>query len=408
MSFKPLTARYTYTASAGLLSVLLCMFSYAYEKPDLQKIYKESQEAARTLEPKLQELAKGRGDIGNIKDALNQGTANHQTVDLNNLPSLGEKAKENDVEKPECTKSSCNVASSMSAKAMRNREVKLEEYGFTKDMEQFYKDDKGYIDKARHNARKFEKSYDSISGLYKDCTQKDQSYSYHETNQCDEYYDVKHSNCPISQIVEIDPYYTYECNKKRPESIKTCHDEIVSITCQKSSECDNGGIIASSVQSDMKWVYNFPILTLGTISDNYWKGRCAVFDRTTKFKVKNLSKITEFRIVEVGFDDYLWIKINGNTVYVGPDGGDQINVRRDRYVTYDGKKMWRCERNHNWRIPVNIDLKPYLKEGENDIWMRVIVAGAGEGWMKISAKQYCCKNEDWVVQRDTTCKREEM
>ena len=425
MNFRLQAKRYVVLVSVSLTLVQLCLFVYAEDKLDLQKIYDESQKTAQTLNPKLQELAKGGTGIEKIHEVLQnkEGNANHQTTELGSLPIAGEKAKENDTEKASCTKAECNVSHLMSTEAMNKREAKLEEYGFRKDKEQFPEDNKGYIDKARHNAKKYETKFDAISGSYKDCKSKDHAYSYKESEECDEYYDVKYSNCPISQIVEIDPHYTYDCNKKREESIKTCHDEITSINCNKSSECDNGGIMAKSVQSDMKWEYNFPTLTLGTIADNYWTGHCAIYDRTTSFQVKNLSKITEFRIFEVGFDDYLWIKINGNTIYVGPDGGDRVEmidkvseersifgVRRNtrRGVTTNGENLLGCERNTSWTRAVNIDLRPYLKEGENSIWMRVLVSGAGEGWMKISAKQHCCRDEDWVVQREIICNYEGM
>ena len=97
---------------------------------------------------------------------------------------------------------------------------------------------------------------------------------------------------------------------------------------QDQNGCDNKGIVSGTIQTDMKWEYKFPNLTIGTIADNYWGGHCQVYDRPTKFQVSNLDKITEFRIKQVGFDDFLWIKINGITVYVGPHGGDRIELKR--------------------------------------------------------------------------------
>jgi hypothetical protein len=34
---------------------------------------------------------------------------------------------------------------------------------------------------------------------------------------------------------------------------------------------------------------------------------------------------------------------------------------------------------------LNIDLRPYLRAGQNNIWMRTIVAGNGEGAIRIDA-----------------------
>lgn len=201
-----------------------------------------------------------------------------------------------------------------------------------------------------------------------------------------------------------------EMTCEKPNESISC-ENVLEVTCdgEAGGSCDGGGIVRGSVESDMQFTYSYPTLTIGTIADNNWGGNCAVYDRNTKFKIENLKDITEFRITEVGFDDYLWIKINGHSVYVGPDGGAHIELTTQEHcrqkscgwfcsrtvcetkaVVTNGVRNTPCERTTNWRFAQNIDLKPYLREGENDIWIRVIVSGGGEGWMKITAKQFCC------------------
>jgi hypothetical protein len=199
------------------------------------------------------------------------------------------------------------------------------------------------------------------------------------------------SDITYTKIICEQPQNSYDC----AQSLK--------LTCKQAGECDSGGIVKASVSSDMKFEYSYPYLTIGTIADNYWGGRCDAYDRVTKFQVRNKEEIKEFKIVQVGFDDYLWIKVNGHTIYVGPynEGyvepffgnryGPRVNTNRGQYL---------CDLEKNWNFNVDINLLPYLKEGENEIWMRVIVAGAGEGWMKIIAKQHCCMSwqEQWSEQ----------
>lgn len=186
-----------------------------------------------------------------------------------------------------------------------------------------------------------------------------------------------------------------EVTCEKPDETITC-EKVLEVTCEAGGDCDSGGIVRGSVASDMQFTYNYPTLTIGTIADNYWGGHCAQYDKLTTFKIENLKDITEFRISQVGFDDYLWIKVNGTTVYVGPDGGDRLELTQKRWifgthtVVSNGHGTNGCERMTNWNFPVNIDLKPYIVEGENQIWTRVIVSGAGEGWMQITAKQFCC------------------
>ena len=220
------------------------------------------------------------------------------------------------------------------------------------------------------------------------------------------------------------------------DELQTCEVPINQFTCQKSlkvscsrtSDCDYGGIEKGTVASDMSLQLNPRSLTIGTISDNYWNGYCQIYDRSTTFKATNIKQIEEFRITQVGFDDYLLIKVNGHVVYVGPDGGSSLEVViRDVIIeprcyskygcpptppqtvkankVYNGVNDNICERNTNWVRDVNIDIKPYLQEGHNVIDIRVIVTGAGEGWLKIRAKARCCAPEHWQETWEEHCEQ---
>ena len=192
------------------------------------------------------------------------------------------------------------------------------------------------------------------------------------------------------------------------EEIKSCEVptsqfkcvKALKLTCVAKNDCDFGGIIKESVASDMKLDYSGGILTIGTIADNYWDGFCKIYDRDTEFSIKNIRLLQEFKLVRTGFDDYIEIKINGTTVYIGPDGGKKLEVING--LVFDGHNYNSCERNINWDNNLNIDLKPYLVEGRNKISIRVIVTGRGEGWLQIAAKQHCCSSwrEDWVKNCD--------
>ena len=158
----------------------------------------------------------------------------------------------------------------------------------------------------------------------------------------------------------------------------------------------------------MKFEFNNGVLTIGTIADNYWGGHCAIYDRTTTFKITNKDKIKDFFLFKVGFDDYMQITLNDKLIYVGPDGGDKLEVVTrnsgfwgNHQVVNNGSRDRACERGTNWTREPNIDLKPYLKEGENILKTRVIVAGNGEGWLQIKAKQNCCSK--WDIKREEKC-----
>lgn len=147
-----------------------------------------------------------------------------------------------------------------------------------------------------------------------------------------------------------------------------------------------------NVQSDAHYSCNGDVLSIGTVSDNYWQGHCAHHDATTHFKLKNHSDVKEFRLAQVGFDDHFLVKVNGHTVYVGPNGGDRLELTQqksgfgNRMVVSTGGSLNPCELGNNWMQNLNIDLKPYLVNGENTIQTRTIVSGTGESWMKIAIK----------------------
>lgn len=193
--------------------------------------------------------------------------------------------------------------------------------------------------------------------------------------------------------------YDRESCEDQKTIIRTCQ-RILTPRCKQNHECNNGGIVPGSVVADMKYEYNYPILTIGTIADNYWGGYCQTYDRATTFSVKNVKAISEFRLIEVGFDDYILLILNGHTIYVGPHGGSTVEVRQTQQVNkmpysyvFNGVSQSSCELSTNWVKHENIDLRNFLKEGENTLFMRVIVSGLGEGWIKIAARQHCCS--DW-------------
>lgn len=54
-----------------------------------------------------------------------------------------------------------------------------------------------------------------------------------------------------------------------------------------------------------------------------------------------------------------------------------------------GKRIGHAERNESWKNELNLDIRPFLKEGDNTIWTRTIVGGNGENALIFSVHQYC-------------------
>lgn len=137
---------------------------------------------------------------------------------------------------------------------------------------------------------------------------------------------------------------------------------------------------------------------IGTVGDNYWGD--GVYDRSVTFDVQNPAELSQFAIIQEGFDDWFSVKINGVHVFNGPYGGDRLNlITRNRYCNRKDDDPYVCgttrhveygpgwydsaELQRNWNQGAYIDLRPYLVNGTNRIDMRTIVAGWGEGWILV-------------------------
>lgn len=259
------------------------------------------------------------------------------------------------------------------------------------------------IDSEKTFKRSFLISESSLDGAKSECS---------VSGEFDEKTDLK----PESYEVEVDDVREIEFEQTCEEDESAFHkcESALKLTCQKSSECDSGGIILKGLASDMQWAYQYPVLTLGTIADNYWRSGCGKFARNTAFEVKNKAVVDEFRIIRVGFDDYLRVSINGIQIYNEPYGGDLLAIERGR-VAKNSQQIedirsrrglfasggYPCELSRSNNIAVNIDLLPYLKEGMNELNIEVVVAGAGEGWIQIRTKQHCC--DKWVETWEESC-----
>lgn len=63
---------------------------------------------------------------------------------------------------------------------------------------------------------------------------------------------------------------------------------------------------------------------LGTVGDDYWK--TGQYDRTVTFNLDNPASLEEFSLIQVEYDDWMLINVNGTTVYIGPKGGDMLET----------------------------------------------------------------------------------
>lgn len=308
--------------------------------------------------------------------------------------------------------------------------------------------------------------YNELS--FNDCSSARQlTLSPEYTYRClDQRAQVSSGSCSVGRVVTLNGYTRYQCDVSVNSELVTC-DRVVTMSCSGGGQdgCDAGGIVPGSVVGDMRvaftndgaGTYN---LEFGTFADNYWSGWGAVFDRNLQFEIKDVNNITQFALVNAAFDDWIMVKLNDNLVYVGPYGGDRLEVTgRDntppqvfdyprfclfdteggRWNCYENKPDYsqtylgnfdQCDRTPNgtrqspegeventryscypglgnvrygpnpgqesspelatsWNINIGVDMRPFLKNGQNTLFMRTIVAGNGEGAIRMATRQKC-------------------
>jgi hypothetical protein len=347
------------------------------------------------------EIGKELGMQGNFEGIISQGLTKDMKESLNytDIEELDE-TKYNNAEKY----TNADIKNLATDKATEDYKANLVKEGFVKwKAYDLKKED--FTDKAKDVMKDPENYVEWLKGEYSDCkTIEGDVLESKSTKTCDEYYGVSENNCKIGQIVEVDSSHKYQCFKERNYTEKLCSKKL-KVTCS-SDICSSSGIVASDIASDMKFEYNNPYLTIGTIADDYWyfgKGKCTLVERITKFNIKNINELKEAVLVEAGYDDYMYLEINGQLVFNEPHGGDILEVvnnvviKNSKFLkaAKENESMAQmvgkpCDLGKNNKSTPNKNLRPYLKEGENSIRMRVAVGGHGEAWIKLKINQSCC------------------
>lgn len=256
--------------------------------------------------------------------------------------------------------------------------------------------------------------------------------------------------CRVERTRNPATYVSETCSETQTLENLSCK-RVLQVVCDAQRDgCDQGGIVPDSWAGDMATSFtpdgsgNY-ILQFGTIANNYWGGWGAVYDRHLSFSLQDVRLITRFSLTRAAFDDWLLVKVNGRLVYVGPRGGDRLEIYSPTPVlessgqrsctTYwdEAGSGWQCtdaggggnvvsypsctavaggwsctpsdartgmvqycadcfgspELSTSWNLGLDIDLRPHLRNGSNEMFMRTIVAGGGEGAVQITTRQLC-------------------
>jgi hypothetical protein len=396
--------------------VLLIPLASAEAFEDISsKIKLESEAAARNVAPKISEYFSGtrNSEINEITGYSPNTLIPGKDMNLEQAEGIGHSRRQQEYEKQKdynCSKENCEVGHTFSTHATLERQVKAEITGFIKDENGEVKNNKGYMDKALETVRNSKKNFDFLKGEYVDCEAGKDTTTFTTEENCDQYFDIKKDGCFASQVVEIDPKYTYVCNKTRDLKEKLCTDALKELKCQKTNECDGGGIVLGSVDTGMEWHYDpgNSTLRLGSLGTYYWNcgDSCQKISRSAKFKIKNKPAIKAFRLKKLFLNNLLQVSVNGSVVY-NSLGGNKLEISSWRgsssLIDAGLGKGGHCLINAGRKIPdyVSIDLIPHLVEGQNEIVLELIYSFFGHIHIEIEARQHCCA--EWAEERDEQC-----
>lgn len=229
------------------------------------------------------------------------------------------------------------------------------------------------------------------------------------------------------------------CHERRLTAEYSCNTYAEPSECRLGSVIGQGGmeLIAESADTKVQRISVSPDglsaqYLVGTVGDNYWK--TGYYSRAFYIDIRDVDDVKNFRMYEVGFDDLMAIQINGTWIwsdykegFFNPEyntwgrwretkvcngiynedngsctrcvqwgGGDAGECVRHEDAWEVTKRTWQTqwELEESWSYAVNVDFRPYLREGRNVIRIDTGVSGEGEGWayFDISAYKPICNH----------------
>ncbi|WP_223806413.1 hypothetical protein [Novosphingobium sp. LASN5T] len=112
---------------------------------------------------------------------------------------------------------------------------------------------------------------------------------------------------------------------------------------------------------------------MGSPADNSLRGGgCGLIDFRMTLHVGDATRITAATLPTFSADDWAQVRIDGNVIAFGPGAWTGL-----------GFPPGNCEMNHTTSYSPGIDIKPWLTNGDHEVWLRVAVADRGDAFAQI-------------------------
>ena len=111
---------------------------------------------------------------------------------------------------------------------------------------------------------------------------------------------------------------------------------------------------------------------IGRVGNNYWTGRCTIFEQAMLLDVVNPDAIVSATLVQAVWDDYMEVRLGGELIWTGPNGN------------FPPETPGRCELETSWNRSLNVDVTDQFRRSATlEFLIRVSVTGGGEGYGRI-------------------------
>lgn len=246
----------------------------------------------------------------------------------------------------------------------------------------------------------------------------------YEDRRCTFYKGSENFLCKAPLKVTVDPQFNYQCQDTLGVNSTEKCSKILNVQCTGGGwnpGCSTAGVVPHSAATDFVFTYThtgdgFYSLEYGAINDDYLHGdktTGAFYDRILNIDIQGIERLDTFKLDNLLWDDWVWMKVNGQSVFLGspaidrvePTAGNEQRCSNRKCIRYGPgpTHVARAERGRSERAYPNMDLKPLLHNGTNQIWFRVAVGGGGEMYTKFVTRMACPVNctESWNNQCTT-------
>jgi hypothetical protein len=227
------------------------------------------------------------------------------------------------------------------------------------------------------------RTIETIASQYNKCEDKTSANKQkYETKRCDEYISTNGTStggtstggtsCYIGNLIGLNSDTNYTCTKE-----KEVYKKVVTSNLNTSCKTKQSQFFETTYQNFQGFNVSGNTLYLGTNTGGSTLGQnCSGHNFSWKFKVDNLNDVKTLYWNSLILDDSIRVYVNGQSVWSWGNA---------------------CELGARRGFNPNVDFKPYLKQGDNEIIFQVIVGGGGSFYSTLTWDYSKCTefNETW-------------